>query len=337
MFISSCNQLAYHFVQTYDLAKSPAITIIYGQPGMGKTALLSCLYDRVLQETKQVILIDAGKFSSKYSFAAQAGYLTSFRKDIRSNKLALVDNINAIKGKKKSIEELFHTLETIITQGGKAVITYRGTTPAYDYLGDRFASRLKASLAIAISEPDLTEKKNFMTHYLQSRPIQDVLSRQIFPPAELAPSALQEVIRDSRNFRELTDYIHRVLQISGKACVSAGTACRTGPLAHLKNDDIGQITAILLPHLCAHYDVAESLVRGGAKRKSAVEARYMLYLLLNELFGYSYTEIAKAYGKNTRILVNNCIVLKATRQEGFETLCQKLYNQLKTCKNSKEI
>jgi chromosomal replication initiation ATPase DnaA len=112
------------------------VTIISGKEGMGKTAHLHYLLQRVRKSVNHTAFIDAQKFVSRYAFAASNGTLSAFRKN------------------------------TIFAQGGKAVITYRGDHVNLDFLGPRFASRLTSGLVIRLQDASEEEKSEFLQYYL---------------------------------------------------------------------------------------------------------------------------------------------------------------------------
>lgn len=174
MFISQFNQLAFQYIENYEVQKAPPVTIIAGQEGLGKTQLLNCILQKMKPQKVRIVLIDADKFSKKFAFAAQNGSLNSFRRSVRSNDLFLLDNINVLQGKKKTLEELFHTVDTILAQGGKTVITYQGSTPNFDFLNQRFASRLKSGFFLYLKDPAAEELEHFIAYRLTGDLFQEI-------------------------------------------------------------------------------------------------------------------------------------------------------------------
>lgn len=305
MFVSHYNNLVFKFIDTFDYSQAPAVTIIAGNEGLGKTVLLDYLRQKCRQNVKDILLIDAGKFSTKYAYAACNGNLSSFRKDVRTCKLLLLDNLDRLRGKTKTIEELFHTLDTILAQGGKTVITFGGAEIGWDYLGERFASRLSSGLILRLQNPTEQEIKSFIAYYLAGRPEEQ-------HTAERACHAGQ-----AKNIRQAIDFINM-------------DACNINHIAFGLNSIKEQVD-VLLPLLCSYFRVEEKRVLAGSKTPQAVIARYMLFLLLFEIFQTSYQEISVYFQKNLTNMRHKCAQIKKTESEAFETLCQKLYNQLGIC------
>lgn len=304
MFISNYNCLASQFVETFNYAQAPAVTIIIGEEGLGKTTLLTKLQNRMNNSVHNLIFIDAQKFASKYSFAAYSRELSSFRKFFRSSKLFLLDNINLLRGKTKTIEELFHTLDTILAQGGKTVITYCGNDLCLEFLGERFASRLSSGLVIRLNQPTIQEINNFMKYYLS------VLNQ---------PNCCKFYLSNKKNLKQVIEFVDNFVQDSYEKEVE---------FKELGSNSIEDKINIMLPLVCEYYQTEEKEVFGKSKSIKNVKARYMLFLLLHELYDYSYKDIAKNFKKDLVGMRKRCLKIKEVHSEQFERLCQKLYNQL---------
>jgi len=294
LFVSHYNQLAFQFVHGFDFVQAPAVTVICGKEGLGKTTLLEYLQTHMYGHVKPTILLDAQKFTSKYSFASQNGELSAFRNTVRSSKLLLLDNIHTLKGKKKTIEELFHTLDTIWTQGGKTVMTYEGDPVNFAFLGERFASRLHSGFIIHLQKPTEREMNDFLSFYLST--------------TQLPPVFDPNLIAKATNMKQVIDYV---------------TQQNRYPFGSFQEK-----VTLVLPLVCEYYGADENRILSGSKVANAVQARYMLYLLLHEIYQFSFKEIAHYFKKDRYSLSVRCQQIKENNQESFESLCQKLYNQL---------
>jgi len=292
VFVSKYNHVACRFIDTFDYSRAPEVTIIVGKEGLGKTTLLNKLLDKYRNTDLPAVYVDAKKFSTKFSYAACNRGLDSFRKYFRSSKLFLLDNINCLKGKAKTIEELFYTIDTIVSQGGKTVLTYDGNDLFLDFFGKRLASRLKSGLVIHIQEPTVQELESFRQYYLKSKNATDI--RLMQPESRI------------KNMRQAVDLFEN---------------------NNLGRIPINEAVSLVLPFVCKHFNVEEKQVAGPGKTNNVVMARYSMFLLLHEKYSYSYKEISVYFNKDLSGLRKKSLIFKEEHWKLFESVCQKMYNQ----------
>ncbi|HZK85833.1 MAG TPA: DnaA/Hda family protein [Desulfosporosinus sp.] len=168
LFLSEFNIRAWRLIKRYELAKAADVALIYGQKGLGKTALLSYLYQHK-GKPEGAILVDAMSFAHQYAYAAQENKLSLFRQRYRTTRLLLIDDLQLLKGKVKTIEELHYTYEYVIGNGGKLVITLEGDSPDLKFLGERLSSRMLSGVIIPIAVPLVNEIERFMVEYIHHK------------------------------------------------------------------------------------------------------------------------------------------------------------------------
>ena len=166
-FISEFNIRAYRLIKNYEIEKAPDVTLIYGPRGVGKSSLLHYLSQQCDQKGK--LITDALAFARQYAYSAQENKLNLFRKRYRSSRLLLVDDLQCLTGKVKTIEELHYTYEYIIENGGKMVITIEAEMPVLDFLGERLASRFLSGVVIPIVRPNEKELERFLEDYIHEK------------------------------------------------------------------------------------------------------------------------------------------------------------------------
>ncbi|UWG95610.1 DnaA/Hda family protein [Dehalobacter sp. DCM] len=316
MFVSHYNRLAFEYIDNYIPPKAPSVTIIVGPQGLGKTCLLTHLKDKMINSDTKIILIDAAKFSKKYAYAAQNGTLSPFRKAMRTCDLFLLDNINTLIGKEKTIEELYHTIDHIMTQGGKCVLTYRGCRPNFDFLNTRFASRLKSGFTVYLREPSPDELRGFIRYYLADQPV------------------LQQQIENAEGFCRLNNLtqIKELAELCQKKSVETGIANGNshqpkGLLEKMKSlDNTEAKVNAVTEFVCNCYQLEPTVIFGNTKRADAVEARYMAFLLLHQVFQCSFKDIAAIFQKDQRNIAQQCLKTLAEKNKIFESLSQRMYN-----------
>jgi len=167
-FLSEFNIRAWRLIKNYELVKAADVTLIYGQKGLGKTAMLRYLYQHGGQD-EGGILADALAFARQYAYAAQDNKLNQFRQRYRTTRLLLIDDLQFLEGKVKTIEELHYTYEYVIANGGKMVITLDATLPQLGFLGERLASRFLSGVVLPIAVPLVHEIERFLAEYIHQK------------------------------------------------------------------------------------------------------------------------------------------------------------------------
>ena len=167
-FLSEFNIRAWRLIRNYELEKAADVTLIYGQRGLGKTVMLHYLYQHRGQH-EGGILADAMAFARQYAYAAQDNKLNLFRQRYRTTRLLLVDDLQFLEGKVRTIEELFYTYEYVIGNGGKMVLTLEADSPRLEFLGERLASRFLSGLVIPIAVPLVHEIEGFLVEYIHQK------------------------------------------------------------------------------------------------------------------------------------------------------------------------
>lgn len=167
-FLSDFNIRAWRLIKHYELDKAADVTLIYGHKGLGKSAMLRYL-DQHRGQQQGGILVDALAYARQYAYAAQDKKLNLFRQRYRTTRLLLIDDLQVLEGKVKTIEELQYTYEYVISNGGKMVITLEADSPQLEFLGERLASRFLSGVVIPISVPLGEELERYLAEYIQQR------------------------------------------------------------------------------------------------------------------------------------------------------------------------
>ncbi|TWT89640.1 Chromosomal replication initiator protein DnaA [Pseudobythopirellula maris] len=129
--------------------------LLWGPTGVGKTRLLTAIREEALRRNRRqrVLSLTAEQFTSAFVDSFRTG-LPSFRQKHRGVNLLLLDNVTFFVGKKRTLEELQHTIDAIQESGGRVVLTsLRGPGELRD-LGPELASRLTAGVTAELQTPD---------------------------------------------------------------------------------------------------------------------------------------------------------------------------------------
>ncbi len=122
--------------------------LVHGPTGTGKTHLLEGIYSafRKSRPRSGAVYLSAEQFTSHFLQALHKSGMASFRARFRDLELLVVDDLQFLAGKKATIGELQHTIDTLL-RGGKQLVFASDRPPAaLKALGPELASRLSGGM-----------------------------------------------------------------------------------------------------------------------------------------------------------------------------------------------
>ncbi len=128
---------------------------LYGGVGLGKTHLLHAIGNAAAQRGLKVLYVSSEEFTNDMIQAIQSRTTAAFRERYRETDVLLVDDIQFFIGKESTLEEFFHTFNTLYGQNKQIVISSDRPPKAMAMLEDRLRSRFEWGLTVDIQPPDL--------------------------------------------------------------------------------------------------------------------------------------------------------------------------------------
>ncbi|MHB8075247.1 DnaA/Hda family protein [Desulfosporosinus fructosivorans] len=310
LFLSEFNIRAWRLIKHYELEKAADVTLIYGKKGLGKTSILRYLYEHRGQH-EGGILADALAFAHQYAYAAQDNKLNSFRQRYRTTRLLLIDDLQVLAGKVKTIEELHYTYEYVIENGGKMVITLEGDTPNLEFLGKRLASRFLSGVAVPIAVPLDNELERFMVEYIQQKHL--FMDREIPGMIANLTDNLAEALKIIEQFIEFAVLQENELSLQ---CFKAywETRVRKGNNATEPINIIKQVAQSM--------EIPVDELLGPSRKPRVNEAREMAIYAIRMLCQISYPAIACYFNRNhsTMIISHKKMQEKLTKDHRLEQI-----------------
>lgn len=129
---------------------------IYSAPGLGKTHLLHAIANETLKTnpSARIIYIASETFVNEYIESLQNKTPETFRNKYRKLDCLLLDDIQFLVGKERSVEEFFNTFNSLFESKKQIVVT--SDRPPKDLQMDpRMVSRFLSGLSVDIKMPDL--------------------------------------------------------------------------------------------------------------------------------------------------------------------------------------
>jgi chromosomal replication initiator protein len=143
--------------------------VFHGPYGFGKTHLLQALAAEAQRNApgRRVVYLNAERFMSSFVRAVMERQTASFKDELRSADLLLIDDIQVIAGKHSTQEELFHTLASLIENDRRVVFSADRPASALTELDARLRSHLSAGLTCGVEAADRTLRLGILERKLQ--------------------------------------------------------------------------------------------------------------------------------------------------------------------------
>lgn len=181
-------------------AMSPLV--LHGPGGVGKTHLLEGICRRTRERFPRaaMVMLSAEQFTTTFleSLHGRRG-LPGFRRSLRAADLLVIDDIQFLIGKKATISELLHTLETLHRAGKQVVFGSDRDVESLAELGADLQARLRGGMCARVLPPDEATRTGIVDSLAARRGLQ-------VPPDVVAFVAA----RMTRNTRELAGAVNRL-------------------------------------------------------------------------------------------------------------------------------
>ncbi len=130
--------------------------LVYGPTGTGKTHLLEGIYSAFRQSRRRsaAVYLSAEQFTSDFLGALHKSGMASFRGKYRDLELLVVDDLQFLAGKKATIGELQHTIDTLLRRGKQLVFAADRAPAALKVLGPELISRLSGGMVCRVENAE---------------------------------------------------------------------------------------------------------------------------------------------------------------------------------------
>nr|WP_255491919.1 MULTISPECIES: chromosomal replication initiator protein DnaA [unclassified Actinotalea] len=270
-------------------AKAYNPLFIYGDSGLGKTHLLHAIghYAFSLYPGVRVRYVNSEEFTNDFINSIGEGKAGAFQRRYREVDVLLVDDIQFLQGKEQTMEEFFHTFNTLHNADKQVVITSDLPPKQLNGFEDRMRSRFEWGLITDVQPPDLETRIAILRKKAGNEKLQ-------------APDDVLSYIASkiSTNIRELEGALIRVTAFANLNRQQVDLALAEIVLKDLITDeDTAEITAAAIIAQTANYfGLTIDDLCGSSRSRVLVTARQIAMYLCRELTDMSLPKIGQQFG-----------------------------------------
>jgi len=307
--VGSCNQFAHAAAQA--VVTNPSRTynplFIYGGVGMGKTHLMHAIGRSLVDQyaTMRIIYTSSERFMNEMITCIKNDRMQHFHRHYRSADALLIDDIQILAGKERTMEEFFHTFNDLFEHQKQIVISSDTPPKSTPGLVERLRSRFEWGLMVDVQPPDLETKMA-------------ILDKK----AEAEGLALGEDVRifiatkTKSNVRELEGALNKLMAYSSVTNSPITLPMAQQVLKHLTVGGEKRITIdCIVKAVAEKFSLQPSQLKQKTNEQKIAYPRQIAMYLVKELTPASLPEIGKAFnGKHHTTVLHSVQKIDRLRQ-----------------------
>ena len=296
--VGKTNKFAYQMAMA--VAQNPAKKynplFIYGNAGLGKTHLMQAIgHYTIFNNPKLKVKYTKTEdyvndfISNSRNSKDTVENMSKFNKKYTNIDVILIDDIQFIESKNKTMAQMQHTFDSLYNKGKQIVITSDRVPKDIPTLTAALCSRFEMGLMVELTPPDLDNRIEIL------RKLSD------YNDLKYEENALKYIaINYEKNVRELEGAFNKVsayAEVTGRN-LDLDLAKEVLKFADKKEElsfeKIAKVTA-------EYYEVDLNDIKGAARGQKVSLARHVAIYLARELTGKSFVNIAEYYNKKHRL------------------------------------
>nr|WP_308581572.1 chromosomal replication initiator protein DnaA [uncultured Gardnerella sp.] len=291
---------------------------IYGGSGLGKTHLLNAIgnYALVKDTSLKVRYVTSEEFTNEFIEALQTpnqsqGQIAEFNRRYREVDVLLIDDIQFLGGKEATLEQFFHTFNSLYQANKRIVIASDVAPKNLKGFEARLISRFESGLTVDIKPPDL-ETRIAILRMMSSMNHCNV------------PSDVLDLIaeRFTENIRELEGALTRVTAVASLSNQPVSKALAEQALQDFFATDIEVRPTDIISQVAQYFHMTFDELVGRQRTKNVALARQIAMYLAREMTSMSLVDIGEVFGGRDHTTVMHAY----TRVSGEMQEKQEIYN-----------
>lgn len=278
------------------VAKHPAKKynplFIYGASGLGKTHLMQAIGHYIIFNSPKlkVRYSKTEDFTNELINNIRRGgdineRMTKFRQKYRNVDVLLLDDIQFVESKERTMEEIFHTFDSLHNNSKQIVITSDRPPEEIPTLPDRLKTRFQMGLVVDLTPPDLETRIAILANLadeIEMKIPSDVLefvAKHFYKNVRELEGAFNKIsaYASIQNIDLNVETVKKVLKIDGKA----------------KKITLESLTDVV----CKYFNVSLEDMQSPARNQKISQARQLATYLARDMLQLSFVSIAEFFNK----------------------------------------
>lgn len=288
--VGSCNQFAH--AAAHAVAQAPAKAynplFLYGGVGLGKTHLMQAVGHTIKHNWKEMRLayVSSEAFTNDVINSLRNDRMQSFREKYRNVDVLLVDDIEFIAGKERTMEEFFHTFNALYEAQKQIVISSDCPPKEIPDLEERLQSRFAWGLLADLQPPDLETKRAILDKKCEAQ--------KVALPDEVSDFIARK-IRSS--IRDLEGALTRLLAVSSLTGVEISLSMAQQCLKDIVVQGERRVSIEIIQRaVCQEFGLSLPQLRSKNNSRPVAYPRQIAMYLAKELTTASLPQIGREFG-----------------------------------------
>ena len=299
---------------------------IYGDSGLGKTHLMHAVGHHVMTHSPRltVLYVSSEMFTNEFVTATQNNKMNDFKAKYRNVDILMIDDIQFIVGRDKTIEEVFNTYNTLYNMGKQLVFSSDRPPNTLD-LDPRMTGRLASGLPVDLQPPSFEIKVAILRNKaeLEGIPLTEGLQEVIDLIAE----------KIKTNVREMEGAFNRVVTFSKWEDQPVSKSMAKHILKDLVTQaDIQPTADIIKKHVAKHFDIKLSEMESSKRDRTYSNPRQLAMYLCREMTDLSLPKIGESFGgRDHTTILHACKKIETLRSssDAMNDIVKKLEDQIR--------
>lgn len=285
---------------SFQPGKSYNPLFIYGGVGLGKTHLLHAIGHEIirLNPNFKVRLLSAEEFTNEVINSIRYDKTVAFRKKYRDHTdVLLIDDIQFIAGKERTMEEFFHTFNALYERGLQIVLTSDTIPQEIPKLEERLRSRFNQGLLADIQIPDFETRCAILARKADQENIHlpDQVCHYI---AKCVPS----------NVRDLEGSLIRIQAFASLSNASITMGLTEDVLGRLSfKPNAGLSISDIQQSVADYFELDVEELKSTRRHKRVAMPRQIAMYLCKEYLKASFPEIGRKFGGKDHTTVMHAV------------------------------